>query len=276
MGKDGKLTVSEALFRYFETALETGPVVPYSNKAVDLGRAPLQGDSMLPDSPMMAQGPATTVALAQNRVLRNTYALLALSMVPTIAGAWLGIIFNFTLFAGHPAIGFMLFLAIAFGFFYGIEKTKNSGWGVALLLGFTFFMGLMLSRMLGVVLGLANGVSLIALAFGGTSIIFVSMATLASTIKRDLSGMGKFLFVGVIMLALAMFANIFLQLPGLMIALSLVAIGIFSAFMLYDVNRIVTGGETNYVSATLALYLDVYNVFVNLLAILGITGGSND
>ncbi len=233
---------------------------------------------MLPESPMMAQGRTTssTPALAQNRVLRNTYALLALSMLPTIFGAWLGIQLKFTLAPGHPAIGFMLFMAIAFGFFYGIEKTKNSAWGVALLLGFTFFMGLMLSRMLGMVLGLGNGASLIGLAFGGTSIVFVSMASLATTIKRDLSGMGKFLFVGVIMLILAAFANIFLQLPGLMIAISLIAIGIFSAFMLYDVNRIVTGGETNYITATLALYLDVYNVFVNLLAILGITGGSSD
>ncbi len=233
---------------------------------------------MQPESPMMAPGQtaSTTLALAQNRVLRNTYALLALSMIPTIFGAWLGIQLKFDFFGAHPAIGFIAFLAIAFGFFYGIEKTKNSGMGVALLLGFTFFMGLMLSRMLGAVLGLANGASLIALAFGGTSIIFVSMATIASTTKRNLSGMGKFLFVGVIMLALAMFANIFLQLPGLMIALSLIAIGIFSAFMLYDVNRIVTGGETNYITATLALYLDVYNVFANLLAILGITGGSSD
>jgi modulator of FtsH protease len=222
------------------------------------------------------QTASTTLALAQNRVLRNTYMLLALSLVPTIAGAWIGVQFGFTLFAGHPAIGFILFLAIAFGFFYGIEKTKNSGMGVVLLLAFTFFMGLMLSRMLGVVLGLGNGASLIALAFGGTAVIFFSMATLATTIKRDLSGMGKFLFVGVIMLLLAAFANIFLQLPGLMIAISLIAIGIFSAFMLYDVNRIVTGGETNYITATLALYLDIYNVFVNLLAILGITSGSND
>jgi modulator of FtsH protease len=233
---------------------------------------------MLPDSPLMAPTPTAspTLALAQNRVLRNTYALLALSMVPTIFGAWLGVAFKFTFFATHPAIGFMAFLAIAFGFMFGIEKTKNSGWGVALLLGFTFFMGLMLSRMLGAVLGLANGASLIALAFGGTAVIFISMATLATTTKRNLSGMGKFLFVGVVMLLLAAFANIFLQIPGLMIAISLIAIGIFSAFMLYDVNRIVTGGETNYISATLALYLDIYNVFVNLLAILGITGGSND
>ena len=228
---------------------------------------------MQPQSPMMAPGQtsSSTLALAQNRVLRNTYALLALTMLPTIAGAWLGIVFKFTFFGAHPAIGFIAFLAIAFGFFYGIEKTKNSGMGVLLLLGFTFFMGLMLSRLLGAVLGLANGASLIALAFGGTAIIFVSMATLATTIKRDLSGMGKFLFVGVIMLLLAAFANIFLQLPVLMIVISLIAIAIFSAFMLYDVNRIVTGGETNYITATLALYLDVFNVFSNLLALLGIT-----
>jgi FtsH-binding integral membrane protein len=228
---------------------------------------------MQPDFPMMAQGQtaSTTRALAQNRVLRNTYALLGLSLIPTIAGAWLGIQMGFALLAGHPAIGFVLFLAIAFGFFYGIEKTKNSGWGVALLLGFTFFMGLMLAPLLGMVLGLASGWKLIALSFGGTAVVFATMASVATTIKRDLSGLGKFLFVGAVLLMIGMFANIFLQLPGLMIAMSLIAIAIFSAFMLYDVNRIVTGGETNYITATLALYLDIYNVFVNLLALLGIT-----
>ena len=219
---------------------------------------------------------STTLAPAQNRVLRNTYWLLAISMLPTVLGAWIGVQLKFAFFPGHPAIGFMLFLGIAFGFFYGIEKTKNSGWGVALLLGFTFFMGLMLARLLGFVLAMSNGWQLIALAFGGTGVIFATMATIATTTKRNLSGMGKFLFVGVVMLLVAAFANIFLQLPALMIAISLIAIGIFSAFMLYDVNRIVTGGETNYISATLALYLDVYNVFVNLLALLGITGGSSD
>jgi modulator of FtsH protease len=234
---------------------------------------------MQPESPILVPGQtaSTAPALAQNRVLRNTYLLLALSMVPTILGAWLGVQFKFTFFAGSPAIGFILFLAIAFGFFYGIEKTKNSGWGVALLLGFTFFMGLMLSRLVGAVLGnFTNGMSLIGLAFGGTAAVFATMATLATTIKRDLAPMGKFLFVGMVMLLVAGFANIFLQIPGLMIAFSLIAIGIFSAFMLYDVNRIVTGGETNYITATLALYLDVYNVFANLLALLGITGGSSD
>ena len=229
------------------------------------------------EAPMMT--PATrsqTFALAQNRVLRNTYALLALSMVPTVLGAWIGVQMKFSLFQANPAIGFIAFLAIAIGFMFGIEKTKNCGWGVALLLGFTFFMGLMLSRMLGVVLGFRNGASLIGLAGGGTAVIFAVMASVASTTKRDLSGMGKALFIGMIMLLVAAFANIFLQLPALMIAISVIAVGIFSAFLLYDLNRIMTGGETNYISATLAVYLSLYNIFANLLALLGIFGGNND
>lgn len=231
---------------------------------------------MQPETPILAQQGSRTLALGQNRVLRNTYALLALSLVPTVAGTWVGVKSGFTFFAANPAIGFVAFLAIAFGFFFAIEKTKNSAWGVGLLLAFTFFMGLMLSRLVGAILGFSNGAQLIGLAFGGTAVIFATMATLAGTIKRDLAPLGKFLFVGVIMLLVAMFANIFLQIPGLMIALSLIAMAIFSAFMLYDINRVITGGETNYVSATLAIYLDVYNVFVNLLALLGIGGGSND
>jgi len=231
---------------------------------------------MQPQTPMMAQGASQTLALSRNRVLRNTYMLLALSMVPTVLGAWIGVKTGFSFFAANPAIGFILFLAVAFGFFFAIDKTKNSGWGVALLLGFTFFMGLMLSRMLGMVLGFSNGATLIGLAFGGTAAVFATMATLAGTIKRDLAPMGKFLFIGVVMLLVAMFANLFLQIPGLMIALSLIAIAIFSALMLYDINRIITGGETNYITATLAIYLDIYNVFVHLLALLGISSGSND
>ena len=231
---------------------------------------------MQPETPLMAQGTVASPALAQNRVLRNTYWLLALSLIPTVLGAWIGVKTGFSFFAGSPAIGFVVFLVGAFAFMFAIEKFKNSAIGVALLLGFTFFMGLMLSRLIGMVLGFGNGAQLIMLAFGGTAAVFVTMATLASSIKRDLAPMGKFLFVGVIMLLIAAFANIFLQVPGLMIAISLIAIGIFSAFMLYDINRVVTGGETNYVTATLAIYLDVYNVFANLLALLGITGGSND
>ena len=220
--------------------------------------------------PMMTPAsPSQTIALAQNRVLRNTYALLALSLVPTVLGAWIGVQTSFSFFQASPAIGFIAFLAIAFGFMFAIEKTKNSAWGVAILLAFTFFMGLMLSRMIGVVLGFRNGAALIGLAGGGTAVIFAVMASIASTTKRDLSGMGKALFIGMIMLLVAAFANIFLQMPALMVAISVIAVGIFSAFLLYDLNRIVTGGETNYISATVTLYVSIYNIFLSLLSLLG-------
>jgi len=211
----------------------------------------------------------------RNRVLRNTYWLLALSMVPTVLGAWIGVntgIMN-TMGVGMSAI---VFLGGAFGFIYAIEKTKQSTTGVYLLLGFTFFMGLMLSRLLSAILGFANGPSLIMTAFGGTAVVFGAMATLATVIKRDLSSMGKFLFIGAIMLIVAMLINIFLQSTALMLTLSVLAIGIFSAFMLFDMKRVIDGGETNYISATLAIYLDLYNVFQSLLSILGIVGGERE
>jgi modulator of FtsH protease len=214
--------------------------------------------------------------VVRNRVLRNTYWLLAISMVPTVLGAWLGVQLKFSFFAGSPFVGFMLFLAIAFGFFYAIEKTKNSGLGVAILLGFTFFMGLMLSRLVGHILGFSNGASLIMTAFGGTAAIFAAMASVATVSKRDFSGMGKWLFAGVLVILVAALANVFLQLPALYLAISVLAIGIFSAFILYDVQQVINGGETNYITATLAIYLDVYNIFSNLLALLGIVGGDSD
>ncbi|WP_432257487.1 Bax inhibitor-1/YccA family protein [Cupriavidus sp. TMH.W2] len=217
-----------------------------------------------------------TDVVVRNRVLRNTYWLLAISMIPTVLGAWIGVATGFSLMAGSPGLSLILFLGIAFAFFYGIEKTKNSGMGVVLLLAFTFFMGLMLSRLIGATLQFSNGPALIMYAFGGTAAVFGTMATIATVSKRDFSGLSKFLFVGVILLILASVANIWLQLPSLMITVSVIAIGIFSAYILFDVQRVVNGGETNYITATLAIYLDVYNVFVNLLALLGIFGGSRD
>jgi modulator of FtsH protease len=214
--------------------------------------------------------------VVRHRVLRNTYWLLAISMIPTILGAWLGVQFKFSFFPESPFIGFIAFLAIAFGFFFAIEKTKNSGWGVAVLLGFTFFMGLMLSRLIGHILGFSNGASLIMTAFGGTATILGVMATIATVSKRDFSGLGKWLFAGVLVILVAAAANIFLQLPALMLVISVLAIAIFSAYILFDVQQIINGGETNYISATLNIYLDVYNIFVNLLSLLGILGGSRD
>ena len=213
----------------------------------------------------------------RNRVLRNTYWLLAISLIPTVLGAAFGMYSGINkVMATSPFITMIIFLAGAFGLMYAIEKNKEPSLGVGLLLLFTFFMGMMLSRLLGHVLGMSNGTQLVMFAFGGTAAVFGTMATLATSIKRDLSGLGKFMFVGVVILLLASVANIFLQLPALMLTISVVAIVIFSAFMLIDLQRVVNGGETNYVSATLAIYLDVYNVFANLLAILGFTSGSRD
>ncbi|QEZ47069.1 Bax inhibitor-1/YccA family protein [Cupriavidus oxalaticus] len=217
-----------------------------------------------------------TDVVVRNRVLRNTYWLLALSMIPTVLGAWVGVATGFSFMAGSPGLSLILFLAIAFGFFFAIEKTKNSSMGVVLLLAFTFFMGLMLSRLISATLTFSNGPALIMYAFGGTAAVFGAMATIATVSKRDFSGLGKFLFVGVILLILASVANIWLQLPSLMITVSVIAIGIFSAYILFDVQRVVNGGETNYITATLAIYLDVYNVFANLLALLGIFGGNRE
>jgi len=215
------------------------------------------------------------LAAQQNRVLRNTYWLLALSMVPTVLGAWIGVTTGVMTLMGN-GLSFALFMIGAFGFMFAIEKTKDSAAGVGVLLAFTFFMGLMLSRMLAMVLGFKNGGDLIMMAFGGTAGVFFAMASLASVIKRDLSGMGKFLFVGVIVLLVASVINMFIASSAMMLTLSVIAIGLFSAFMLYDIKRVIDGGETNYISATLAIYLDIYNVFQNLLAILGIFGGERD
>ena len=217
---------------------------------------------------------ASANTATRHRVLRNTYWLLALSMIPTVLGAFVGLQTALPIFSG--GLGFLLFFAIAFGFIFAIEKTKHSAAGVPVLLGFTFFMGLMLSRLISVTLGYSNGGALIMTAFGGTAAIFGVMATVATVSKRDFSGMGKFLFVGVLVILAASVLNIFLHLSALYLVVSVLAIGIFSAYILYDVQQVINGGETNYITATLAIYLDLYNIFVNLLSLLGIFGGERD
>ena len=220
-------------------------------------------------------GGAAVSSEQRNKVMRNTYWLLALSMLPTIAGAWLGVATGITQALGG-GLGMIVFLGGAFGFMFAIEKTKNSAAGVPVLLGFTFFMGLMLSRMIGMILGFSNGAQLIMTAMGGTAGVFAVMATLASVIKRDISGMGKWLFVGAMVVMIGSIINIFVGSTAGMMAISVAVIGIFSAYMLYDLKQILDGGETNYITATLALYLDLFNVFQALLALLGIMGGERD
>jgi len=217
----------------------------------------------------------TGLAADRQRVLRNTYWLLALSMLPTVLGAWIGISTGILASMG-TGMSMIVFFAGAYGLMFVIEKTKDSSTGVAALLAFTFFMGLMLSRLLAAVLGFKNGGSLIMTAFAGTGAIFFAMASLATVIKRDLSGMGKFLFIGAIIIMVAGIVNAFVQSSALMLTLLVLCMAVFSAFMLYDIKRVVDGGETNYISATLAIYLDLYNVFQSLLSLLGIFGGERE
>jgi modulator of FtsH protease len=190
-------------------------------------------------------------------------------------GAWIGVTTGITRSLGG-GLGMVVFLGGAFGFMYAIEKTKNSAAGVPVLLAFTFFMGLMLSRMISMMLGFKNGPDLIMTAFAGTAGVFFVMASLSTVIKRDLSGMGKWLFVGAMAVMIGGIINVFVGSTAAMMAISVAVIGIFSAYMLYDLKRIVDGGETNYISATLALYLDIMNVFQGLLAVLGMTSGERD
>ncbi len=215
------------------------------------------------------------LAADRQRVLRNTYWLLALSLVPTVLGAWIGVATG-VMAAMKPGMSMIVFFAGAFGLIFLVEKTKNSSAGVASLLAFTFFMGLMLSRLVGYVLGFKNGTSLIMTAFGGTAAVFFTMASLSTVIKRDLSSMGKFLTVGAVVLMVAGIANFFLQSSALMLTILVLMLGVFSAFLLYDIKRVIDGGETNYITATLDIYLDLYNIFQSLLSLLGIFGGERD
>jgi modulator of FtsH protease len=211
----------------------------------------------------------------RNRVVRNTYWLLAISMLPTVLGAYVGVTTGIS-YAISGVMGMILMLAGVFGFIYAIERTKESATGVYVLLGFTFFMGLMLSRMIAMVLGFKNGAELVMTAFAGTAGVFFVMASLATVIKRDLSGMGKWLMVGAVVLMVGSIINIFVGSSAGMMVISMLSMAIFSAFMLYDLKQVMDGGETNYISATLTLYLDIINVFQSLLALLGIFGGERD
>jgi modulator of FtsH protease len=211
-----------------------------------------------------------------NRVLRNTYFLLSLSMIPTALGAFIGIQFGFfQLFAGSPILSLIVMLGAMFGFIWGIQRNRENSLGVLLMLGFTFFMGLMLSGILSVALSLSNGSSIVMMAALGTAGIFFGLASYAGVTKRDFTNMGKGLLIGLVMVIVASVANIFLKMPALSLTISTLSVGLFSLFILYDLQRVMRGGETNYISASLSIYLSLYNLFVNLLQLLMFFTGSN-
>jgi modulator of FtsH protease len=216
------------------------------------------------------------VALQQQKVLRNTYLLLAISLIPTAIGAFIGLNLSFGILRANPIISSLAILAIVYGMFFAIEKNRDSGLGVALLLGLTLFLGVILGPLLQVALGLRNGAQLIAMAAGGTAIVFFSMAAIGTTTKRNLSFMGSFLTVGVIVVMLAVLANIFFQSPALHLTICAVFVLLCSMLILWQVNQIVQGGETNYVSATLTLYMSIYNLFSSLLQLLMVLTGQRE
>jgi modulator of FtsH protease len=216
------------------------------------------------------------LAQEQNRVLRNTYLMLSLTMIPTIIGAFVGLATNFSFMAQHPIMAPLLMFGAMMGLLFVVSGLRNSVWGIVALLGFTFVAGWFLGPILQYALHLKNGAQLIGMAAGGTSVIFFTLATIATVTKKDFSFMGKFLFIGLVLLMIASLANIFFQVPALSLTISAIAILIFSAYILFDISQIIHGGETNYVMATMTLYLDIYNIFVNLLSILMALAGEKD
>lgn len=227
---------------------------------------------------MQYQNPTTigTLAAEQNQVLRNTYLMLGLTMIPTVIGAFIGMSLNLAILAQHPIIGSLVMFAVMMGLLFAVSSLRNSVWGIAAMFGFTFVAGVFLGPILQHALHFSNGAQLVGLAAGGTGLIFFSLASYATVSKKDFSFMGKFLFIGVIMLLIASLANLFFQVPVLSLAISAIAILIFSAYILFDISQIIHGGETNYLMATVTLYLDIYNIFVNLLNLLMAFSGEKD
>jgi modulator of FtsH protease len=220
--------------------------------------------------------PPQDYALQQHKVLRNTYGLLAISLIPTAIGAAIGTNVDLSFLRTSPMLSFFAILAVFYGWIYAIERNRNSGLGVGLLLGFTLFLGLLLGPLFHRVLGFSNGTELVMLAAGGTAAVFFTMAGVATTTKRDLSSLGNFLAVGAIVIMLAVIANVFFASMTAHLVIVAAFVLFSSLLILWQINAIVRGGETNYVSATLQLYIAVYNLFSSLLQLLGIFGGSRD
>ncbi len=231
---------------------------------------------MQPELQTANTGYGSIAASAESqKVLRNTYMLLALTMVPTVAGAYLGMA-TASIVTGSPIISFFIMLGAVIGLQFGIAHFRDSVIGIGLLLLMTGLLGWFLGPLLNYALTMKNGMQLVGYAAAGTGAVFFGMAAIAVTTKRDFSFMGKFLFVGMIVLLVALVANMFLQIPALALTISSLVIVVFSLFLLHDLSRIVTGGETNYLMATTGVYLSLFNIFANLLQLLMALGGEKD
>jgi modulator of FtsH protease len=213
----------------------------------------------------------------QNKVLRNTYAMLGLTMIPTVIGAMVGVNMNFGwMMASSPILLFVGVMATVYGLSWLVAKNADNAAGVWLLFGFTFVLGLLLGPILQAALHLSNGAQLIGLAAGGTAISFLTLSAIASSTKRDFSFMGKFLTIGMVLVIVAILANFFFKIPALSLTISAVIVMLMAGFILYEINQIVRGGQTNYIMATMSIYISLHNMFTHLLSLLMSLMGNRD
>lgn len=219
---------------------------------------------------VLTQGNVGMQASAESRkVLRNTYMLLAMTL------AFSGVVAGVSAALGLPHPGLILTLVGYFGLLFAVTKFRDSALGVGLVFALTGFMGYTLGPIIGRYLALPNGGDIVTMAMAGTAVIFFSMSAIALTSKRDFSFLGNFLMVGIIVAFLAGLAAVFFQMPVLSLVVSAAFVLLMSGLILYETNAILQGGETNYVMATVSLYVSIYNLFTSLLHLLGAFGGDD-
>lgn len=208
-------------------------------------------------------------AVRTNKVLRNTWMLLALTLAFSAFSAGMSMLFALP----HP--GFLITMIGYFGLLFAVHKFSNSAGGIVAVFALTGFMGLTLGPILSAYLSLPNGSALVMQALGATAIVFFGLSAYAVTSKKDFSFMGGFLFVGALVAFLAGIAAMFFQIPALALAASAAFVLISSGLILYQTSEIIRGGETNYILATVTLYVSLYNLFLSLLHILGALSGDD-
>lgn len=212
----------------------------------------------------------TSAGIAVNRVIRNTYMLLSMTLLFSAVTAGASMVLQM------PPITYLLSVAGAFLLIWMVlPRYANKAGGLGVVFGITGLLGFSLGPILNMYMALANGPQIIAVALGGTGIIFLGLSAYALTTRRDFSFLGGFIFTGFLVVLLASLANIFLNIPAVTLAISAAVIMIMSGFILFDTSRMVHGGETNYILATVGLYLSIFNIFISLLQILGIAGSDD-
>lgn len=211
-----------------------------------------------------------TSTLAVNKVLRNTYSLLAMTLAFSAVTATISTMMNL------PYPGFFITIIAYFGLLFGIHKTKDSGMGIVLTFALTGFLGYTLGPLLNMALSMPGGGEMVATALGGTALTFFATSAYVLTTKKDMSKLGGLITAGIIMVFVAMIANFFFQMPALQLALSALMIPLMAMLIMWQTSDIIHGGERNYIMATVTLYVSLYNLFVNLLTLLMAFGGGDE